>query len=133
MIYGIGDIVFEYTYNAYNKAILTIEKAVGKFEWNIPDIIIQKSLNGHVWKEHKGFYHKFFITVYNPSARVTEFINMICKCDGSSTITPHATNALNKYEINSISNPFYVSDINGNLGITIEVTTKNYSDLAVEV
>lgn len=133
MIYGTGDIVFEYTYNAYNKATLTIEKAVGKFEYNIPDSIIQKSLNGHVWKVHKGYYHKFFITVYNPSPRVTEFIDMICKCDGNATITPHATNPLNKYEINSVSNPFYVSDVNGNLGVTIEATTKNYSDLAVEV
>ena len=38
---------------------------------------------------------------------------------------PHSTNHNNKYEINSVSNPFYVSDVNGNLGITIEVTTKN--------
>lgn len=133
MIYGTGDIVFEYTYNAYNKATLTIEKAVGKFEWNIPDIIIQKSLNGHVWKVHKGFYHKFNITIYSPTSRELEFINLLNKCDGNATITPHATNPLNKFEINSISNPFYISDINGNLGVTIEATTKNYSDLVVEV
>jgi hypothetical protein len=132
MIFGQGDIKLEYVFNEDNVSSVTISECTCNYDWNIPDILLQKSLNGHVWKVHRGFYHKFTITVYNFTPKQQDMIRLLCLSDGKGYITPHIDNDVNWYQINSVSKPFYVSDINGIQGITITVTTKNYSDLIVK-
>ena len=130
MLFGTGDIVLYYDFNEYNLIEKTFTDVSCIYEWNKQDILLQKAISGFVWKVFKGYYHTFKLTIDNPTTNDLELIRLLCLSDGKGRITPHNDNMENTYVVNSVSKPYYVSDINGILSVTITLTTKNYAELA---
>lgn len=136
MIYGIGTPKIEYKHNSYNSAWLDFTLPNNPHtvvsDYNIPDILLQKCLNGRVIKIDRGYYHKFTIDIYNITDRVLAFCEMI-KGNNDTFFYPHySDNPSFVFQINSVSAPFYVNDINGNQALRIVIDTIGYESM-VEV
>lgn len=133
MIYGTGFPKIVHKYNDYNSATLYLD--ANKIphtvvtEYNIPDIILQKAVNGRIIKILKGYYHKFTITIYNISTQTLAFCQMISNDLDDNTFYPHSDNLDFYFKINSTSAPFYVNDINGNQAMRIVITTIGYDSM----
>jgi hypothetical protein len=98
-------------------------------DYNIPDILLQKCLNGRVIKIPKGYYHKFTIDIYNITSKVLAFCEMI-KGNNDTFFYPHySDNPSFVFQINSVSAPFYVNDINGNQALRIVIDTIGYESM----
>jgi hypothetical protein len=124
MIFGTGNIQFKFVQNG-NIATYTPNLSSTDFQYNIPDILIQNSINGHKIQIVKGYYHRFVVTIYNFTENDYEMI------ESSQWFLPHYDNTSNEFEINKISQPYYHNDINGFNLLTVTIETKVYQDLAV--
>lgn len=133
MIYGTEPPKIEKIYNEFNKGVLkftlpNIPHTVVT-EYNIPDILLQKAVNGRIIKILKGYYHRFTIDIYNITSNVLAFCEMISNEPENCLFYPHFDNLDFYFNINSVSSPFYVNDTNGNQAVRIIVTTVGYENL----
>jgi len=125
MIFGTEKIMFEYTQNTHVIQFSPL-KSVTVFGYNIPDILLQRAINGNVIKILRGYYHKFTVTVYGYTEEEQETMRL------ATHFYPHYVNSSSKkLAINSISQPFYVADINGFNAVTYIIETVGYEVMEV--
>lgn len=100
-------------------------------EYNIPDMLLQKAINGDIIKILKGYYHRFTIDIYKISANDQEFIEEMRE-NLTNFFYPHKDNLEFKFEINTISQPFYYNNINGFNCCKIVFESKAYTSLITQ-
>lgn len=123
MIFGTNSVCFEYEQNTnFSRLVPKLHTTV--YDFNIPDILLQKAINGHVIQIIKGYYHKFTVTVYDYDENDEEIMNL------ATDFYPHYVDSTSqKYKINKISEPFYVAEINGFNAVTFVIETIGYETI----
>jgi hypothetical protein len=133
MIYGIGQPKIVHKYNDYNSAELYFDIAKIPHtlvtNYNIPDIILQKAVNGRIIKILKGYYHEFTITIYNITTQTLAFLTMISDDSDNNTFYPHSDNLDFFFKINSVSAPFNLGEVNGNPAVRVTIESVGYESL----
>lgn len=135
MIYGIGTPAFKHIFNSSNSSILHLtlpnnpHTCISKF--NEPELIKQKAIDGSNIVKLLGYRHKFTIQLYNVDAKIIEFFEMIRENKETYFYPHYDDNKDFVFKVNIVSNPFYLSNINGLSSIEINIETITYEDMVI--